>query len=214
MQTDLCKFLQALAPELEPLIQLVKRLGISSATPTQSGWGLSPRPAIAPEAFALLLYKPLPTQALDKLTSIHALNLPDSYRRVLEQINGVMAFELSLYGVPPGSTEESPFVDRSEPQPHDITLANKAWRFAYQAPVDWQMIGGGQHNDDEIVGYFAHHTGRFRAILKGGQCVGEWPGFSEFLACELLRAELAYPAYESAMAELRARRQSSFRGPL
>ena len=200
MQLD--DFFQGLAGDLQPIRDVAFRLGPEPSGVSDDAILLSHRPHVAPQSYAMRLYKPLTEQTLDRYQQVHRVALSHHYMRILRKLNGAHIFEFSLYGVPRSMATDTPSLNRSGHQPYDIACANTDWKREYRVPGDWFHFGGGPFSYDEIIGYFLDPAGRIYSVRKNGERLRSWQSFSEFLEEELRRAEAAYPAHEAFMAKI------------
>jgi hypothetical protein len=198
------EFIHRLTGDLQSLSDLAERLGDSSQVDVPNGVFLAHRPAVAPEAYALRLYRPLPKDALDRYLARTKLRVPDTYLELLSRLNGAHAFQLALFGIPPSLTFDPPMMDRSAPQPYDLATANEHWKREFRESAELFYFGGSPFSDDQNVGYFLSSGGSVRGVLKSGQEVGKWSSIGECLRVELARAESEYPRFEAFMSSLQA----------
>lgn len=197
-------FIATLSGELEPIYELVFRLGFVGSEVKGDAVALSHRPNVAPQAYALTLYTPLPSQSVLQYQGLHG-NISPHYLPILRKLNGLHAFQFSLFGMPRSMASDPPLLNRSTLQPFDVGTANQFWKKEYAVPDDWFHFGGGPYSSSENIGYFFEPSGTIRASRKNGEDVGSWNSFRQFLYDELRRAEDAYPAYETFMDELRSK---------
>lgn len=208
MQGDFDAFMASLHGDLAPIQELASRLRSGDCDETPDAFALSHRPHIAPFAYALRLYKPLSPVTIATYQQLHGLEIVPQYLSVLQKLNGIDAFQFSLFGVPPSMANNPPLLNRSVAQPYDIATANRSWRLEYPVPVNWFHIGGGPYSFDENIGYFIDQDGTIQASRKNGELLRSWSSFRKFLADELALAEAGYPAYEAFMAEVIQRTQA------
>jgi len=125
MQID--NFIGTLSGDLDPLRELAQEFGSSGSAVTDDEIALSHRPHVAPEAYALRLYAPLPSEVIQKYQNLHGA-LPRQYLAVLAKLNGLHAFELSLFGIPRSMANDPPLLNRSLSQPYDVGTVNRSWK--------------------------------------------------------------------------------------
>lgn len=204
------EFILNFPEDLAPLRTLAERLYASDTQTTDDAICLSHRPRIAPQAFALRLYRPLPESLVARYEAKHNFSISPHYARLLPRLNGAFAFKMSLFGLPASMLEG--LLDRSTLQPLDLATANKHWKTEYSVADDWFHFGGGQYSHDENIGYFVDGQGIVHSARKGGTVLASWQSFKDFLSDELSRAEAAFPVHEEFMASLQRRAESERQG--
>ena len=199
---EIDKFIASLPFELAPLRDVAVRLSSGANEVKSDTIGLSYRPHVAPQFYALRLFSPLPQPNLAQYQLINGINISPHYLPILEKLNGANVFQLSLFGVPPSMANNPPLLDRSTENPYDISIANKNWKFEFDIPKDWFYFGGGPFSFDENVGYFFDSVGTIYSVRNNGVRLSSWHSFPMFLHDEISRCESLYPEYEGFMAEL------------
>jgi hypothetical protein len=195
-------FLASLSGDLHPISETAARLGTESNSMTDDAIAVSHRPHVAPQSYAMWMFKPLSVEVLDRYQRIHGVVLSEHYLPILCKLNGAHIFEFSLFGVPPSMVSDMPLLNRSTTQPYDVGTANSDWKREYSVPADWFHFGGGPLSFDENIGYFFDPVGTIYSVRKNGERLRSWQSFSEFLEDELRKAEAAYPAYEEFMTKI------------
>jgi hypothetical protein len=119
---------------------------------------------------------------------LHGLKIPTGYKAILSQVNGLYAFGLALYGIPPSMVKNPPLLDRSRLQCLDLGEANRSWKRAYRGQERF-CFGSRHYSYTENSSYFWDRRGEIIAALKTGEIVGHWSDFKSFLTDELRAAE-------------------------
>jgi hypothetical protein len=140
------------------------------------------RPWIAPLNYAIHIFPPAPKSWLKKFAG---RKIPHHYQQFLLSTNGLFAFDLCLYGLPPSLQKSPALVDRSRLQCLDLTIANTDWAREFNVDPQLFLFGGSPHSDSENIGYFMQQNGKVRAIRKTGENLREWETFQNFLGAEL-----------------------------
>jgi hypothetical protein len=199
---ELSALLDTFTDNLEPVRSLAARLSSEGSSTGSASISLAPRPALGADACALELFYPPPSETLARYEGVHGIAISPVYREVLGQLNGMHAFELHLFGVPPSMARIPPLLDRSASHPLDLATANRHWRGEHAVEGDLFHFGGGPFSIDERVGYFLDAEGMIRSCRKNGREVESWKSFRDFLDAELRRAEADYPRFEAFMKEV------------
>ena len=194
-------FILNLPAQLAPIRSVTERLVGSDSQIFDNCMEVSHRPKLGPHAYALTLYRPLSSAIVKRYENIQGLSISSHYAPLLSSLNGVHAFQLSLYGIPASMANDKPLLDRTASQPYDLATANRFWRQEYKVPQEWFHFGGGPLSLDENVGYFFDDLGNIHAARKNKPVISSWSDFSGFLSDELARCETMYPDYETFMAE-------------
>lgn len=147
------------------------------------------RPDVAPEAYDIVLFEPLTTEALDTYQELHDFRLPERVLDLLHHVNGCMLFEITLYGVPPSMAVDPPMLDRSRRSPLDIA-SGRHWRVRYGASdLADVLIGSRNVGDTGQVGYFmdqqGHIVGRGNGSPEAPAMCGPWANLTEWLSAEI-----------------------------
>ena len=148
------------------------------------------QPWKGPEAYAFRIFPAAKKNWFSKYSKIHTVELPTHYRAILESVNGLNAFGLSLYGIPPSMVKEPPLLDRSKAQCLDVASANVHWKRSFPGQEERFHFGGRNYSHTQNSGYFWDRRGEIVAALKTGEIVGHWPDFRSFLSDELQAAEI------------------------
>ena len=195
--------LDNLHPDLHPLKEAATALLDQSARvePTLGTLQLGYRPQIAPEGYCMRLFRPLPPEGLARYERVTAFHIPAYYHELLNTLNGCFAYELSLFGAAPSMAADPPLLERRVIQPLDLSVHARPQPAALSA--DWLAFGAGPWSHDEGVTYFLSSSGEVHSLRSGGELVGHWRTFVQFLGEEVLRAKEAWPEYERFMSELR-----------
>ena len=93
--------------------------------------------------------------------------------------------------------QDPPQLDRSAQQQLDLSSANVNWRQKYAADPAWFHFGFAPYSPAENVGYFLDVDGTVIAMRKGGNRIGDWGSFKDFLSAELPRVESQYEWFET-----------------
>ncbi len=141
------------------------------------------------EAYGLTIFPPMAPAALSEYEKLHSLVIPPKYRELLLILNGLFAFDLSLFGVPASMLQSPPKLDRSIQQCHDLETANRAWKHGYQVDPAWFHFGSRAYSEDANTGYFFDSKGWIRSCLEDGTQVGRWKAIDSYLKAELAAAE-------------------------
>ena len=140
------------------------------------------RPWVSPLNYALSLFPPAKKAWIKKFKG---KGIPDSYAHLLLATNGLFAFGLRLYGLPPSLQGNPPLQDRSRLQCLDLGAANEDRIFQYEVDRDLLYFGGREYSYTENLGYFMSTDGQIQSIRKSGEMLRRWGTFSEFLHHEL-----------------------------
>src|SRR5262245_52250079 len=94
--------------------------------------------------------------------------IPKVYQEILMSTNGLFAFGLSLYGLPPSMQRSRQTLSRSKLQCLDLSTANKDWIREYKIDPKLFHFGGREYSFTENVGYFMNGESKIQAYLKTG----------------------------------------------
>lgn len=207
MGNGLAPFVELLDGELAPLRRVAGRFagGDSWIDPTSGAALLSPRPAIAPEAYACVMFPGVSPKDIARYEEVRRstdrqpLDIPEVYKNVLLRLNGATLFRMTLFGLPTGMCQDPPMLDRSARQPLDLGTANSSWRKPYAPRPSQFQFGSGPYAHEENTAYFLNEDGSIDALLHGGRRVWTWSSLKPFLTTELARAEALFVDFEAAM---------------
>jgi hypothetical protein len=186
-----------LPEELAPLRQLAEKLLAEGSTEVPEGVAIARRLAVAPEYNALFLFTGITREEISQYETRFSLTIPAIYKTLLTQVNGLHAFELSLFGIPASMMLEPPLLDRVHVGPSDIGIANQDWKRSYRVDPLLFHFGKGPLSLNENLGYFLSPTShRIHACRKNGELFNSWVSMRDFLTDELKRAETEFPSYE------------------
>jgi hypothetical protein len=145
----------------------------------------------APLAYAFRLFPPAKKSWFSRYAKVRGIQIPAKLRPLLSTVNGCFAFGLSLFGMPLSMIKEPPLLDRSNLQPHDLSLANEnqGWKYGFRGAEDGFHFGGRHYSYTENAGFFLFGGSQIVSLLKDGSVVGKWREFSSFLRDELAAAE-------------------------
>jgi hypothetical protein len=147
------------------------------------------QPWKGPEAYAVRIFPAAKKSWFGKYSRSRGLKFPVAYKSILSSVNGIDAFGLSLYGIPPSMVKDPPLLNRSTLQCLDISLANRNWKRAFPGQEARFHFGGRHYDSTQNSGYFWDPGGEIIAVLKTGEVVGSWTDFQLFFAEELQAAE-------------------------
>ncbi|MBW3624169.1 MAG: hypothetical protein KY468_12245 [Armatimonadetes bacterium] len=164
----------------------LKYLSRCCAVDTNDTLLIGHRPWIAPENYAISVFTPAKKVWVSKFKG---RKIPKAYQDFLLISNGLFAFDLSLYGLPPSMQETPPRLGRSKLQCHDLLSANENWIREFEVSETSFHFGGRAYTEDENIGYFFSEESVIQAIRYNGKKVAEWITMSDFLADELSAAE-------------------------
>jgi hypothetical protein len=198
-------FIDSLITDLRPAQDVATRLlGEGPENDIQDGViRISKRRKIGTEAYAIILYKGLSDEDIQKYERMHQFKIHPSYRNILLSINGAFLFQMSLFGIPPSMNSNTLFLDRSVLQPHDLSTAHLSWRHEFKNCEELFHFGGGPWSFTDNVGYFLDTNGKIYSVLKDGNIVDSWSDFKEFISIELERSEQCFPDHEAFMYKIR-----------
>lgn len=184
--------LNALPELFGPLKKAMLAAGASGAWIEGKGNGpllAGPRPDLGTHAYDIVLFSPLPADALTAYQALHGFELSDAILQLLRHLNGCVLFGLKLYGVPPSMARNPPLLDRSGRAPLDIA-SGRFWRVGYAeaAPED-TLFASRNVGDSGQVGYFMSPEGRIsgrgnRSPEAPVRC-GPWTNLADWLIEEL-----------------------------
>ena len=179
---------------LEPLARVCERYlrYCSAIDPTDETLLIGHQPWIGPEAYAVRVFPAAKKSWFKKYTAIHGLKFPSDYKLILSSVNGIDAFGLSLYGIPPSMVKDRPLLDRSKVHCLDIGRANIHWKKSFPGHEERFHFGGRNYSYTQNSAYFWDRRGEIIAVLKTGEVVGRWSDFRAFLSDELRAAEDYY----------------------
>ena len=188
--SDLAQRLTSWPASLEPLAQLVRRHASRGIVHRPDGaLQIAPTPWVGSEAFAFVLFPCAEPTWIAGFAQRVGTPVPTAYDAILRATNGCFAFDLSLYGLPPGLQEGAPRLDRATLQPLDLERANRSWAREYRQRPEGLYIGGRSWSYEANCGYFLAADGVVRSVLRNGESVGIWPSIDLMLAAELLVVE-------------------------
>lgn len=219
MSSEIELRLNAISVQYPAIARTAQRLVTDGATldATSGALLISRRPAIAPEAYAAVLFPPISAGQIVAYERVQSeargkpFEVSPSYRSLLTMVNGLDLYQLVLYGIPGSMLQSPPLLNRAIRQPLDLATANITWSREYRASNGQFHFGGAPYSRDENVGYFMNPDCSIEARLRGGELFASWGSMSNFLDTEIDRAEKLYPAYEAEMAELRKSLESQSR---
>ena len=148
------------------------------------------RPDVAPQAYDIVLFEPLPLAALELYGEIHDFGFPDGLLELLRHVNGCTLYDIKLYGVPPSMAAHPPLLDRSRRTPLDIA-SGRYWRSSYGAgDAADVLIASRNVGDTGQVGYFmdtqGHISGRGNGSSEAPAECGPWANLTEWLSAEIV----------------------------
>ncbi len=146
---------------------------------------IAPTPWVGTEAFAVVVFPPADPKWIAGFAERSAMAIPMAYAEILRATNGCFAFDLSLYGLPPGMQGVTPLLDRASLQPFDLERANRSWAREYRTRPEGLYIGGRSWSYEANCGYFLAADGAVRSVLRTGESVGTWRSIELMLAAEL-----------------------------
>jgi len=193
-----------LTDDLEPVSHLAKRMLSEGAECVSSPGRIQIRRSatLGEEAFAVTLFEGIDYSTIHQYEKIHKVDIPATFARILNSLNGGNVFRLDLYGLPPSMTEDPPLLDRTEIQPLDLATANTLWCDDFAPRKGLFHIGSGPWSKNEDLGYFLLPDDSVVALKKGGEQISSWKSIKDLLSAEIARAEELYPEYEKSMARL------------
>jgi hypothetical protein len=195
MQPDPTRILEALDGELVPIRRIAERFADVAIEAGTGAALISHRPAIAPEAYACVLFPGITTSAIRRYDEIRRssgreiIEIPEVYKSVLLRINGAAVFGMNLFGVPPTMLNDPPLLDRTSRRPLDLGMANSLWRKRYAPRQSQFQFGSAPYSKEENTAYFLNEDGTIEALLGGGQRIRSWSSLGAFLSAELARSE-------------------------
>jgi hypothetical protein len=190
IRLEIKDYLNSLPGELSAIRDLALRyLTYCSSIDVHGTIQIAHRPWVAPLNYAVSLFPPAKKAWIK---TFKGKRIPNSYGGFLLATNGLFAFGLTLYGLPPSLQGNPPLLDRSKLQCLDLGAANEDWIFDYEVDRSLLYFGGREYSYTENSGYFVSGTGsQIQAIRKNGEILGQWVSFAEFLSDELKEAEAA-----------------------
>jgi hypothetical protein len=144
-------------------------------------------PHIAPEAWLHVIFRPLSPAEIEEVGTTLARPVPQEYRALLEQCNGLYLFSgsLSLDGL-----RSSPDRTSGIRQPFPLDIPNVDERPA-DAPDSAFFLGG--YKKDGSLAYLDADTGAvYRCGRGSARPLNRWESFDEFLAAEFARLSTIY----------------------
>lgn len=148
-----------------------------------------PRPDVAPQAYDIVLFEPLPAAGLELYQEMHDFGFPAGLLELLRHVNGCTLFDIKLYGVPPSMAANPPLLDRSRRAPLDIA-SGRHWRLGYGAADSADVLIASRNvGDTGQVGYFmapqGHISGRGNGSPEAPAECGPWANLTEWLSAEI-----------------------------
>jgi hypothetical protein len=176
---------------IEPLATICKRYlrYCSAIDPIDETLLIGHQPWKGPQAYAVRIFPAAKKSWFGKYSLSHGLKFPSACKSILLSVNGINAFGLSLYGIPPSMVKDPPLLNRSRAQCLDIGSANRNWKRAFPGQEARFHFGGRNYDSTQNSGYFWDPNGEIIAVLKTGKVVGSWTNFQLFFAEELQAAE-------------------------
>jgi hypothetical protein len=147
------------------------------------------RPWVAELNYLFVLYPGVGVDVLTRYSQQFELEVPALYAEFLKSLCGTFCFGMSLFGIPASVLDDSPLLDRSVLQCHNLASAVHRWTREYQIQPGLFYFGSRYYSREENTGYFINENGRLLSIKKQGEVVGEWTNFRDFLAEELQASE-------------------------
>lgn len=152
-----------------------------------SQWlGIELLPSVAPCAYKHVLFPPIDAGKVDQALFALDLEVPKSYREMLEQINGAILFlgRLSLYGVR-GEISRNPDLRK----PFDVNEANTIRRPQFLSP-DHFVVGGCREDGSKFT---MLPDGCVRRMLEGQrEAIAAWDSLEDMLNSNVASLERAW----------------------
>lgn len=179
---------EALRPIKDAILEVASS-GAWSEGETGGPLLVGPRPDIAPQAYDIVVFEPLPAERILSYQELHDFKLPRHLLEIYKYINGCSLFEVKLYGIPPSMAVSPPLLDRSRRSPLDIA-SGRYWRAGYgKIDPDHVLIASRNVGDSGQVGYFmgtdGHISGRGNGSVDAPTECGPWASLAEWLAAEM-----------------------------
>jgi hypothetical protein len=189
-QTTILERLKKIDGRLQPLAAICERYTrYCSAVDLDETLMIGHQPWKGPEAYSFRIFLPAKKSWLSQYPRNEGFKVPTVYKEILSVTNGVHAFGLSLYGIPPSMMQKTPGLNRSKVQCLDVGSANLDWKIGFPGQEEGFHFGGRHYSYTQNSGYFMDRNGKIVAVLKTGEVVGAWSDFQGFLRDELAAAE-------------------------
>ncbi|CRK80760.1 SMI1/KNR4 family protein [Neobacillus massiliamazoniensis] len=170
---------------LSPLkVHSLKYLKYSSCIDLNDTIQIAHEPWNGVYSFAIRLFTPAKKSWISNYQKKFGLVIPKFYKDFLLITNGCSFYGLDLFGLPPSIQNEN-VLNRTDPEPLDLSTANVYWKNGYINTQEFFHFGGRQFSDDENIGYFIEGKNKIHAIKKDGEILFSRDTFTDFLKDEL-----------------------------
>lgn len=122
---------------------------------------------------------------------VHSIALPMPVKRLARRMNGLSAFDLTLFGVPESMCQSVPNLNRSRIQCIDIARENWRWRLHDKGLAGFLFGGRYDGASQEVhISYLVDESNKLFGVNDTtSETYGPWNGWNEFLSSELRMAE-------------------------
>jgi len=154
------------------------------------------RPWVGTENYIINIFQGVSKEEIEQYSKKMDIQIPKNYQSFLKECGGAFLFGISLYGIPFSMRGETPLLDRSIRQCHDLSIANRFWINQYVLTEKLFQFGGREYSYDENIGYFLDSNDKILSIRKNGEILSRWNDFNTFLSDEIAIAEKLEEEFE------------------